>query len=136
MPDSDKPPGEAVEQEPPDELDGRYGDLFCPVFLSVFDLEGHHAIFKGGDATVGNSDPVGIACQVLQNVFRAVDRITHIDDPIFFIQPSFQPVVLIAGKLDVPMLTGRAHTVHELAAKDQRQRLLVKKIVALAGCPA
>ena len=136
MTDSDKPFWKAVEQEPTDELDGRYGDEFLAVLLSVFDLEGDHGVFKVSDAAVGNSDPVSIACQVFKDVVWAIDRIPHIDDPVFFIQPGFELFILIAWELDVAMLTGGAHALHELAAKDQRQGVFVKKIVSLAGCPA
>jgi len=95
MPDSDKALGQAVKQKPSDEFNGSYRDLFAPIFLSVFDVEGHHTVFKRRDSTVGNSDPVGIACQVFQNVFRPFDRITHIDNPLFFIQPGSQLFVSI-----------------------------------------
>ena len=135
MPDSDKSLGQAVKQEPSDELNGSYRDLFCLIFLSIFDFESHHAVFKRHDTTVCNSDPVGIARQVFQNVFRPFDRITHIDNPFFLIQPGFKLFVFTTGKFKILTLAGPAHKVHELAAKNQRQRLLVKKIVAFAGCP-
>jgi len=125
-----------VKQEPSDELDGGDRDLFSPFLLSVFDTEGHHPVFKRRDTTIGNRNPVGIASQVLKNVFRPLDRITYIDNPLFFIQPGFQLFVFIAGKLEILTLSGMAHMVHELAPKNQRQCLLVKKIVAFAGCPS
>ena len=40
MPDSDKARGQAVKQEPADELDGGYRDLFGAIFLAVFNREG------------------------------------------------------------------------------------------------
>ena len=85
MPDSDKSLGQAVKQEPSDELNGSYRDLFNTVFLSIFRFESHHTVFKTSDTTIGNSDPVGVARQVFQNVFRPFDRIAHIDNPLFFI---------------------------------------------------
>ena len=57
MSDSDKSLGQAVEKEPSDELNGSYRDLFCPIFLSIFYIEGHHAVFKRQDTTVCNSNP-------------------------------------------------------------------------------
>ncbi len=120
MPDFDEAPGQAMKQKPPDELDGGDRDLFSPFFLSIFDVEGHHPVFKRHDTTVGNRDPVGIACQVLKNVIRSFDRITDIDNPLFLIQSGLQLFVLIAGKLEIPTLTGPFHMVHELAPKNQR----------------
>ena len=136
MPDSDESRREAVEQEAADELDGGYGDLFFSVFLSIFDLEGHRGVFKSCDAAVGNGDPVGIARQVFENVFRLLDGIPYVDNPVLFIQAAFEPVILMLGELDMTKLMGLAHLVHELAAEDQRQRFLIKKIVPLARCPA
>jgi len=60
MPDSDKAPAQAVKQEPADELDGGYRDLFGAIFLAVFNHEGHHAVFKLFNATVGNRHTVSV----------------------------------------------------------------------------
>ena len=135
MPDSDKAPGQAVKQEPADELNGGNRDLFGAIFLAVFNREGHPAVFKLFNATVGNRHAVGVACQVFQNVIGAFDRISHGDDPVFFIQSGFKLLVLIAGKLEILPPAASFHMLHELSAKNQRQRLLVKEIVALYGPP-
>ncbi len=65
-----------MQEKAPDKLYRRDGDCFCALFLSVLGGEGHHAIFKFFDATVGNGHPVGIACQVFENMFWALDRET------------------------------------------------------------
>jgi len=89
VPDSDKSLGQAVQQEPADELNRSYRDLFCSIFLSIFDFKGHHTVFKRRDTTVSNRDPMGIACQVFQNMFRSFDWIPYIDNPFFLIQLGF-----------------------------------------------
>ena len=63
MPDSDKSLGQAVKQEPSDELNGSYRDLFCSIFLSIFDFEGHHTVFKRHDPTVCNSEIGRASCR-------------------------------------------------------------------------
>ena len=47
MPDANKALGQAVEQKPPDELDGRDRERFSPIFLAVLISEGHHIVPKG-----------------------------------------------------------------------------------------
>ena len=90
MPDSDKPFRQTVQQESTDKLNGCYRKLFNPSFLSVFDFEGYHPVFEFGDTTVCNRDPVRVACQIFQNVFRLFDRIAHVNNPFFLIQPGLQ----------------------------------------------
>jgi hypothetical protein len=76
---------------------------------------------------------VSVARQIFQNVFRAFYGITHIDNPLFFIQLVFELFVFITCKRKFPTPPGMTHEVHELASKDQRQCFFVKKIVAFAG---
>ena len=87
-----------MEQKAPDELDGGDRERFSAPFLSVFICEGHHGVFEFLDATVGNRHPVSVACQVFQNMIGLFHWITHIDNPVFFIQSGFKLFVLIAGK--------------------------------------
>jgi hypothetical protein len=80
MPDSDKPIGQAVHQEPSDERHGADGDRLGAVFLSVLSAEGYHATFKRRDTAVCNRHPVGVSCQVLKDLFGLIDRVTHTDE--------------------------------------------------------
>jgi hypothetical protein len=99
--------------------------------IVVFNVEGYHPAFERRNATVCDRYPVGIGCQVIKDMLGPFDRIAHIDNPPLFIQPGFELLVLTIGKLKMFTLTGPFHMVDELAAKDQRQGLLVKKILAL-----
>ena len=63
MPDSDKTPGQAVQEESANKFHRRDDDGFCFLLLSVFGAKGDYAVFKLFDAAVGNghSCPWGIA---------------------------------------------------------------------------
>ena len=69
MPDSDKAPWQAVQEKPPDKLHSRDGDSVYSLFFAIFGREGYHAVFKFFDPAVGNGHPMGIACQVFDNMF-------------------------------------------------------------------
>jgi hypothetical protein len=60
-----------VKQEPSDKLYSGYGNLFCPVFLSIIDFEGHHTVFKHCDATVCKFLKAGFLAYIL-NVFQVL----------------------------------------------------------------
>lgn len=53
MPDPDKALGQAVKQEPADELHSRYRERFRSIFFSILIGEGHHPFLKRPDAAVG-----------------------------------------------------------------------------------
>ena len=89
MPDSDKSPGQAVEQKPSDKFHRSDGDRFGAVFFSVFGAKGHHGVFEGFDAAVGNRHPVGVASQIFKDVLGLFDRIAHRDHPCFGKQGVF-----------------------------------------------
>ena len=53
-------------------------------------LEAHRAIFKGCEARVGDSDPVGVTCQVFKDVLGLLNGLAHTDDPVVFIEFVFE----------------------------------------------
>ena len=118
MPDSDKTPWQAVQEEPSDKLHSRDGDGFCPLLLSVFGTEGDHAVFKFFDAAVGNGHPMGIACQVLKNIFRTLDRLAYTDHPALFIQHVPEVVIGPTCKMDHTGFADLLQFLHEFTAKD------------------
>ena len=59
VPDLVEARGEDVEEEAPDELLGREGDL-----SAVLGAEGDGVVVEGDEAVVGDGDPVGVAAEV------------------------------------------------------------------------
>ena len=118
MPDSDKAFWETVQKKAPDKLHSRDSDRFCPLFLSVLGGEGDHTVFKFFDAAVGNGHPVSIACQVFEDMFRALDRLAYTDHPVFCIQHFFEVTVSSACKFECTGFADMLKALHELTAKD------------------
>ena len=119
MPGSDKPIGQAVQQESSDELHGADGDRLGAVFLSVFGAKGYHAIVKRGDTAVCNSHPVGVSCQVLKDLFGLIDGIARTDHPFFCKKCVFEFFVPIGTKFRLLTFAKLTEALHELAAEDQ-----------------
>jgi len=107
-----------VKEEPSDKLHGRDGDRFCPLFFSVLSGEGDHTVFKLCDAAVGNGHPVGIACQVFENLFGVLDRVAHTDHPVFCIQHVLEVAIGSTCKFDRTGFADGIQALHELTAKD------------------
>jgi hypothetical protein len=68
MADAHKALGQAVEQEAPDELDGRKRRRFGAIFLSIFIGKSDHPVARGLDVAVGDCHAVGIAGQVCEHM--------------------------------------------------------------------
>ena len=83
MPDADKAAGQDVKQEAAQELMGGNGhDLLLAAVSVVSPTEGDAIVFEVQETMVGDGDAVGVAGQVLENVFRSAERRLGIDDPI------------------------------------------------------
>ena len=84
MADSMEPVREDVDQEAPDELEGRNGHDLSPeaaVIAVVLVLEGD-AVVVGLDQTiVGDRYPVGIATEISERGGRAVEGLFAVDEP-------------------------------------------------------
>jgi len=61
-----------VKQKTPDELNGCDRHVFDLVCLTIFEPKGDHAIFELHETRVGDGYSVGVAGQVLKDVFRAL----------------------------------------------------------------
>ena len=120
MADSDKAPGQAVQEEPSDELHRAEGDRLGTFFLAVLGAEGDRGVFECFDAAVCDRNPVRIAGQIFEDMFRAFDRIAHADHPVFGKKCVFQWLKLIAFKFKFLTVAGLVHELHELTAEDQR----------------
>ena len=60
MADSDEALGQGVEEKAVDKAHRTEGDLFEDIVLPVFVSEADHAVFEIKEATVGDSDAVGV----------------------------------------------------------------------------
>jgi len=96
--DSVKAFGQAVQQKPADKRHRGDGDRFGAVFLSIFSAEGDLAVFERLNAAVSNSNPAGVARQVLKDMFGSFDRLAYTDHPVFGKQGVFELAIPMAVK--------------------------------------
>ena len=83
VPDADKATGQDVKQEAAQELMGGNGhDLLLAAVGIVPPTEGDAIVFEGHEAMVGDGDAVGVAGQVVENVFGAAEGRLGVDHPI------------------------------------------------------
>ncbi len=81
--DANQASREDVKQEAAQKLMGGNGhDLLLAAVRIVSPAEGDAAVFKSHEAMVGDGYAMGIAGQVVENMFRAAERWLGIDDPI------------------------------------------------------
>ena len=72
-----------VQQETSDELVGIHSKEFDLVVVgSVLVGEGHLAVVDREDAVIGDSDPMGVAAEIAEELFRTGERRLCIDDPV------------------------------------------------------
>jgi hypothetical protein len=84
MSDSNKPARQNVEQKTAEKF--FRGDRHFPFLVAVrivLPAERHLAVRTGQQAMVGNGDPMRIAREVMQDVFRAAKWPFGVDDPVF-----------------------------------------------------
>ena len=82
MSNADKPVGQYVEEEAPDELLGRESDE--PVRARVFVIpgtEGHRLPIKGKEPLVGNGYPVGVMAEVAEDMPGTTEGRFGVDHP-------------------------------------------------------
>jgi hypothetical protein len=60
MTDSDEALGQGVEEKAVDKLHGAEGGLLEDMVLAIFVPEAYHPVFESQEATVGDSDAVGV----------------------------------------------------------------------------
>ncbi len=63
--------------------------------------------------------PCVCSALIFKHIFGAFDRITDTDHPFFGKQRIFEFFIGVAGKLEIVVFNGIAHTLHELTAEDQ-----------------
>lgn len=123
-----------MQQESPDELDGLYGDRHGFVCFSILCVEGHHPVIKGCDAAVSNGYPMSVTGNVFNNPVGFCDGLPDTDHPFMGVQFSFKRQVTIF-EAEFAALNSATQIVDELAAKDQRQGLLIEQVIFFARDP-
>ena len=95
------------------------------------------AISKGNQAMVGDGHAMGVATQILQNVFRATEGTFQVDHPFLSVewpQPGGEGFGLseelqVSLEVELTFTEGLLESFDEFAAKDFTQHLLGKKVV-------
>ena len=83
MPDFHKSRWQNVKQKAADKFDGRdRHELLLVVVRRVPPSKRHLTILHFDQSPVGNSDAMGVACQVLDHVLGAAKRPLGVDDPL------------------------------------------------------
>jgi hypothetical protein len=124
-----------VEEKSVDKVHRTEGSLLEDVVLAVFVPEADHAVFESEEATVGDSDAVGVAGQILQDVLGVRDGVPHADDPRMFVELVFKLGVGLL-QVQVSTLSASSEVIDELATKDQGEGFLVEQIGLFAWDPA
>jgi hypothetical protein len=76
--------GQHVKQEAAQELMGGNGhDLLLAAVGIVSPAKGDAIVLKGHETMVGDGDAMGIAGQVVENLFRAAEGWLGVDHPVF-----------------------------------------------------
>ena len=118
-----------------DEVHRTEGGLLEDIVLAIFVPETHHAILESKKATIGDSDAVGVASEILKDVLRIGDGVPHTDDPLVLIELAFK---LVVGLFEVQVSTasGSSEVIDKLTTKDQGKGFLVEQVAILARDPA
>ena len=83
MSDADQAAGQNVQQESAQELMGGNGhDLLLAAVGIVSPAEGNAIALEGHETMVGDGDAVGIAGQVVENMFGATEGWLGVDHPV------------------------------------------------------
>ena len=83
MADANQAAGQNVKQEAAQELMGGNGhDLLLAAVSIVSPAEGDAIVFEGHEPMVGDGDAMGVAGQVVENMFGAAEGWLGVDDPV------------------------------------------------------
>ena len=83
MADANQAAGQDVQQEAAQELmSGNGHDLLLAAVGIVSPAEGDAIVFEGHEPMVGDGDAMGVAGQVVENMFGAAEGRLGVDDPV------------------------------------------------------
>ena len=121
-----------MEQEPPQKLLCGHGhEPLLALVGIIFPAEGDHAIGKVDDPVVGDGDAMGVAGQVVEDMFRSSEWPFCIDHPVLTKQwPQKSKKGFLRGerlyaarKDQFSLVESALQTGYEFAAKDAAQYL-------------
>ena len=117
-----------MEQKAADKLNGADGILAEPALLSILVPETDLALFQRQKATVGDRHTVGVSGEVFKDILWLLNGFPHTDHPLVPIELGFEGLV-IDIKAQLAGVDSACEPVDELAAKDQREGLLIEQDV-------
>jgi hypothetical protein len=98
MADLDQAGGQDVEEKPANKLDGvQRHELGLVVMGRVSPAKRDPAILHRDEAPVGDSNAVGVACQILEHLLRAAKWALGMDHPALLLALSKEPIELRAA---------------------------------------
>ena len=149
--DADKTGRQDMEEEAAEELDGREGEGFFEAAVAVIlPAEADAVVFDFQQAMVGNSDPVGVATEILDDLGGAAERPLGVDHPAAVAsgaQPTAKGLRIgepsqIAEEGELPLLEGLQQGVPEEVAEagaedfNGQEEGLARFLGTAAGDPA
>ena len=102
------------------------------------------AIVEGEQAVVRDSHAMGVAAEIMHDIFRATEGAFQVDDPIVSVegpQPSGEDLGLreklqVSVEVELAILKSFFESVNELAAKDFLQHFFGQEVVVAGVHPA
>ena len=83
MADADQASGQHVKKKSAQELIcGNSHELLLAAVSIVSPAEGDAIVFKGHEPMVGDGDAMGVASQIVENMFGAAEGWLGVDDPV------------------------------------------------------
>ena len=109
----------------------------CAAVISIAIRESDHTLVDGGDAIVGDGNPMGIAAEVIEELLRRTKRPFRVDIPAFVPQGLDELVEAsrigsFSGEDEFVFFEGTFEGFEEFSAEDGAQRIIVEE-EAFAG---
>jgi hypothetical protein len=145
VPDFHESGRQNVKQQTADKLDCiERHELLLVVVRRVSPSKRHSIIFHFDQSSVGNSDPMGVACQVLDHVLGAAKRPLGVDDPVLAPKLAKQSVECrrffqvgqLAGKVQLLLAEGSRQESEKLASEKLAEYFDRQEESLAAGNPA
>jgi hypothetical protein len=125
-------PRQDMEDEPTEEIDGLEMEDFSFAAVSVVAAaQSDDAVAKTEEPIVGESDAVGVAGEVIEDVARPAERLLGVHDPIVLAE------IVREGRGESRIIArGVAKGVEQFAPKDAGERTNGEEVAARAADPA
>ena len=90
MPDFDKSTGQRMEQKSSDKFDCIDSGLLDLFGFTIFVCKSYLTVFQRYQTMVGDGHPMGVPAQILQYLFRLLNGIFKMNDPVFRVKSILQ----------------------------------------------